>query len=255
MNIIGIDCAAQDKNTGLALATYDGDRQMAHVIVTKVGDKDTPIADVVVGWLKGCDEPTLLALDAPLGWPFPLQQALATHMAGEPIAAPAREIFFRKTDQQVWEDTTKKPLEIGATWIAWTAHGALRLLGEVRQKSGRAIPLVWDCKKVSQTCAIEVYPAGTLQSVNLGNLVEHGDMKLSQSERARMKKVRAVRKLHLLQLNDVEPIDEKSSHELDAIICVAASVDFLQGYCTSPNRQQMNLARKEGWIWVRKRDI
>jgi hypothetical protein len=146
-------------------------------------------------------------------------------------------------------------LEVGANLIARTAHRAVQLLGEIRQKRGWPVPLAWDWKNVFQTSAIEVYPAGTLRSLNLDDLVEHQDEKLLQLERVRIKKARAVCKLSSLKLKDVEPIDKKSVHELDAIICVAAAVDFLLGLCSSPTLEQMDVAKKEGWIWVREPDI
>ena len=253
MRIIGIDCATQDKNTGLALATYDGDTENADVVRTQVGNEVETTLDAILHWLEESGEPTLLALDAPLGWPSPMGETLLAHRAGEPIAVEADQLFFRRTDQQVWHSTLKKPMEVGADRIARTAHSALRLLGEIRRSSGHAIPLAWSWRQISQDCAIEVYPAGTLKALNLHDLGEPGDDALSRPERAIRKKDRALRKLNSLRLKGAGPLDKKSVHELDAMICVAAAVDFFKGCCVSPTTQQINTARREGWIWVRKR--
>ena len=44
---------------------------------------------------------------------------------------------------------------------------------------------------------------------------------------------------------------ENSADALDAGLCVLAALDFLWGNAMEPEDQQK--ARKEGWIWVRKR--
>jgi hypothetical protein len=38
----------------------------------------------------------------------------------------------------------------------------------------------------------------------------------------------------------------------DAAICLLAGADFLNGKCIHPDN--LELAKKEGWIWVRDRD-
>jgi hypothetical protein len=41
-----------------------------------------------------------------------------------------------------------------------------------------------------------------------------------------------------------------SDDALDAALCCAAAADFMSGNVFEP--QDIDLARKEGWIWVRK---
>ena len=41
-----------------------------------------------------------------------------------------------------------------------------------------------------------------------------------------------------------------SDDALDAALCCTAAADFLRGNAFEP--QDIDLARKEGWIWVRK---
>jgi hypothetical protein len=38
-------------------------------------------------------------------------------------------------------------------------------------------------------------------------------------------------------------------HALDAVLCVAAGIDFLAGAALGPDDPEV--ARREGWIWVR----
>lgn len=50
----------------------------------------------------------------------------------------------------------------------------------------------------------------------------------------------------------VEPsLFNSRSHTRDAVICALAAVDFLEGRVMAPTECQLELARQEGWIWVR----
>ena len=37
----------------------------------------------------------------------------------------------------------------------------------------------------------------------------------------------------------------------DAVLCVLTGKDFMQGLCLGPDEEELPLAHKEGWIWVR----
>src|SRR5207253_1199225 len=104
----------------------------------------------------------LLAFDAPLGWPQPLGRALAEHRAGHPLSLPAHQLFRRATDRFVKARIGKQSLDVGADRIARTAHSALKLLADVRQKTGLPIPMAWEPSYSERVAAIEVYPAATL---------------------------------------------------------------------------------------------
>jgi hypothetical protein len=43
---------------------------------------------------------------------------------------------------------------------------------------------------------------------------------------------------------------EEDDDVLDAVLCVLAGADFLSGQAYAPG--DMPLARKEGWIWVKR---
>jgi hypothetical protein len=61
----------------------------------------------------------------------------------------------------------KQPLDVGADRIARTAHAALRLLQELRERTHMSIPLAWDRNFKPEVQAIEVYPAGSLKSYGI----------------------------------------------------------------------------------------
>ena len=153
-------------------------------------------------------------------------------------------MFRRETDRFVHSELQKMPLEVGADRIARTAHSAVRLLGDVRQKIGAAIPLAWT-PEYSGVAAIEVYPAATLRT---RGLQASGYKKRSQTvERERMVEGLGVR---IVRTEDHRRMVE-SADALDAAVCVLAGADFLRGEAMEP-RDRVR-AEKEGWIWFRSR--
>jgi len=92
--IIGIDCATQPKKCGVARGRFEGGR----VVVGEValGSQIDSLSKTIASWVV---EPTLIAIDAPLGWPMALARELAGHAAGQPVGAPpvqGRHLFRAK---------------------------------------------------------------------------------------------------------------------------------------------------------------
>jgi hypothetical protein len=170
--ILGIDCAVKEGNVGVAIGKYD----KGMCALTKL---PKPVSE---NWILEfvCDSinestRTLLALDAPLGWPAALGSALFDHSAGNEIYAPSNLLFRRATDRFIKTCLDKQPLDVGADRIARTAKAALDLLGQVREQTGFSIPLVWNASFTEKVGAVEVYPAGTLLSYGLPNSGYKGD--------------------------------------------------------------------------------
>lgn len=157
MRIIGIDCATDPKNVGLALSEFDGS---THRLLQAHQGSGLNLAVRVSEWVK-CEQPALIAFDAPLGWPRDMGAALKQHFAGEPIEIESNLMFRRETDRFVKRTLNKQPLDVGADRIARKALAALKLLNSIRVNSNTSIPLAWN-PVLSQTSAIEVYPAATL---------------------------------------------------------------------------------------------
>lgn len=227
--VIGIDCAVQPDKTGLVLADVDG--ATVHVRVVRTG-KGTDVAALVAEWLADADA-ALLALDAPLGWPAPLGEWLATHSAGG-SASPrlANDLFRRVTDRHIHATLGKLPLEVGADRIARTAHAALALLDAVRARTGRAIPLAWVPGEVEGVQAIEVYPAATRRAYG--------------ADRARGALAGFEGRLRFVP-PAAEPAPDETDQR-DALLCAVAAADFLRGAVVPPTDPAT--ARREGWIWA-----
>ncbi len=236
--LIGIDCATQPEKVGLARATWDGLRLVDLQI--HPGQKGTDVARLVTGWLPA-EGPCLLALDAPLGWPEAFGTALAGHRAGEPLPVEAAPFFRRLTDRRL--ERIHRPMDVTADRIARTAFWAVNLLGDVAQRASRAIPLAWDYRSLAPVSAIEVYPAGTLSQLGLPASAYKKGEQVSQ-RRAIIEGIRGF----FAGNADWSPC-LADADQLDAALCLVAGMDFIFGRCPAPD--DLALAKKEGWIWVR----
>lgn len=241
MIIIGIDYATDVRKTGLALGSFQNN--IIAIEDVKLGSKNEPPVEIILGWLHR-SQLALLALDAPLGWPSALGQALSKHSAGRPVEAKAEYLFSRLTDHMVEENIGKRPLEVGANLIARTAYSALELLQELREKTGLEIPLAWQPGGIRGTSAIEVYPAATLTARNI-RATSYKDKGAGKD------RVEILKQLDLyVEKQESRRKLEESPDALDAVICVVAASDFLLERCIPVS--DMEKAQKEGWIWVQQ---
>ncbi|TQE98737.1 MAG: DUF429 domain-containing protein [Spiribacter salinus] len=99
VRIVGIDCATDPKRVGYAFARYHGGRTVVETV--DIGSATVAPVDAIASWLREDAGPALLALDAPLGWPAPLGQALPMHQAGQPLRAPAVRLVGTSPDVRV----------------------------------------------------------------------------------------------------------------------------------------------------------
>jgi Protein of unknown function (DUF429) len=240
IQIIGIDCATDPANVGLACGWHTMANTTVELITT--GAKGVPVAPTIAGWLRD-GGPTLLALDSPLGWPEPIGRELAHHRAGAPLTTPIDTMFRRATDRFIRERLSKQPMEVAADRIARTAHAALGLLEDLRELTGRTITLAWDAGDLAGNPhairAIEVYPAATLRA--------HGYRK---GEHPTLTEEQAILALLSKRLSLPAGADQiRSRHAVDAAACVLAGADFLCG--AAPGPSDLSLAMIEGWIWAR----
>jgi predicted RNase H-like nuclease len=243
ITIIGIDCAVDERNVGVAIGNYtDG---ICNLISLPGSEKACSVSEVVCNWINPSTR-VLLALDAPLGWPVTLGTALSSHLAGGGIKASPDLLFRRATDRFVKVRLKKQPLDVGADRIARTAKAALDLLNQVRNQTGLPVPLVWNAAFTGPAGAIEVYPAGTLVSYGLPS---SGYKKKNQA----LVRKQILRGLESLIKSRVELEDaENNADVLDAIVCVLSGADFLRDRSYFP--EDPSEALKEGWIWVKRKE-
>jgi len=237
--IIGVDCATDPKNVGLARGVW----QKGSLQITDVTNGQLHSPEEIVGEWISDSERSLLALDAPLGWPQDFGKTLAEHIAGLPLQEEANQFFRRETDRFVQRTFGKVPLDVGADRIARTAWSALQFLGTLSELTGIVIPLARD-DDFSGVTAIEVYPAGTLRA----SQVQSSAYKRSDQVEARKRILAWLAKEAVLPDDLSLPLADADA--LDAMLCVLAGADFLAGKAHPPS--DLSLAQKEGWIWIRK---
>ena len=293
VQIIGIDCAAQPKDFGLARGNIRN-RRLEIDEFTKLEPTDNcfdRLSKRVGDWIAGddlTDRPTrtLLALDAPLGWPIHMTSALQNHQAGTPLgrrsdergdeANPGNRLFRRHTDRFIAAKFPGAPLDIGADRIARVARSALELLGRVGDTAdGRsAPPLLWNPEYLKRLGAIEVYPRLTLLKCDAE--ARKFSYKGTKPEHAKDRReiVELLRETKRLELNpDTLPRKETKTGDLDydhdsidAVLCALEGLHFLLGESVGPKHDKAaswltkrldsvpemsatDIATREGWIW------
>ena len=97
---------------------------------------------------------------------------------------------------------------------------------------------------IDDVVAIEVYPAATLST--------HGfpfkTYKKTEQRTEREAIVDRLRSVLLLPSDTSRMVD--SADALDAVVCLLAIKDFIEGVAMKPTDAER--ARREGWIWVRQ---
>jgi hypothetical protein len=237
--IIGVDCATDPKKVGLALGSLTNG--VVAVGTVQCGSRTALPSAVVAEWLASHRD-ALVAIDAPLGWPTDLGESLVRHEAGAELPTPADLLFHRQTDTEIERRLAKRPLEVGANLIARTAHAALAFLTELRRLTGMPIPLAWSHGTAAGCAAIEVYPAATLRAHG----IQAGEYKGTAEIEGRKGLLSRLGARVTLPA-DVQVL-ERSADALDAVVCLVAGADFLDGRAVPPS--DLGRARKEGWIWA-----
>lgn len=269
MLVIGVDCANEPAKVGLARGEVsDGQICVDEVALgADVGGSEWPRR--LVKWTR-CANDALIAFDAPLGWPRAMTEALSGHHAGGVIQCQARDMFRRRTDQEVHRRFGgRPPLAVGADWIAWTAHSALRDLHtireELRTRHQRELTLAWKPTEVNGIQVIEVYPAATLRTYSPSDSRYKAVLKDAKSGEKIPKDVvgqlldrlvSVVRRHSGMNLALADSIRKRmleTDHIFDAVLCCVAAADFLRGNVYAPDgEEEVRIARKEGWIWVKR---
>mgnify|MGYP000953606960 CR=1 FL=1 len=240
VNVIGIDCATDPKKTGISFGYY---RNCEMVITNTIVSKDfTTMYRYLFDYINKNDD-ILIAMDAPFGWPSSMGHALINHNAGNPIHIDSNNMFRRETDRFIKRKIGKQSLDVGADRIARTAHSALNIIDEIRKHTNREVTLVWDETDIRGVNLIEVYPAATLDCYNI---VSKG-YKESNKYDVRKVIIEALSNHIIIETN--RDMILHNADALDSVICLLAAKDFIMGNVLYPDN--IELAKKEGWIWVK----
>jgi predicted RNase H-like nuclease len=245
--IVGIDCATEDKKVGLARGKFVGG-----CVEVSEALSNFKAGEVLLTLRRWIDPsiPTLLAIDAPLGWPQRMGETLVAHQAGEAIAVEANQLFRRRTDVYIKERLSQQPLDVGADRIARTAHRALRIIAELGAGLSQPVDLAWE-PSLHGVAAIEVYPAATLVSYKI-------PARCYKEEGAAEARRNIVDRLgdHIASIEEHSRVACLADADvLDAVVCVLAGADFLRGQAEAPRQQDREVTYKEGWIWCRTLEV
>lgn len=238
MLVIGLDAAAQWKKFGYSIGQFADGRVMIES-AGLLGDA-AGLAQKIGVPLRSCKD-AIISIDAPLGWPKALGDALVRHHVGATLAPLPNELFRRVTDDYIHELIGKRPLDVGADKIARAAWRALDVLNQLRRIAGRDIPVLVDRWDHVGLAAIEVYPAATLMA--------HGLATSGYKDKDGIDDRRTIAKALEPLANGIASYVDETDDVFDACLCLVSALDFLRNEAAPPT--DINAARKEGWIWTR----
>jgi predicted nuclease with RNAse H fold len=230
----GVDLAAENKGTALAVIDWSGPR--AALTELRLGVGDDAIAEAATTVEK-------LGIDCALGWPDEFVSFVVAHADHESIDAPAvdggmdwrRTLAYRETDRDVRAKTGRWPLSVSTDRLGLTAMRCAGLLGRIQARGV-------EVDRSGSGVVVEIYPGASLRLWGFDTT----GYRVSE----------AARELLLAQVLDAAPwLDLEGHSELmvrsgdafDAVIAALASRSAALGHYGPPAPQQLARARREGW--------
>lgn len=238
---VGVDLAAQDKKTGLAVLRWArGSTVLEHL---QVEADNAAIRSAGAG-------AAVVGIDCPLGWPAAFTDLLLAHRAGttDPFAGAdvekRRALAFRRTDFHVHDETGRWPLSVSADLIGYPAMRAAGLLagwvsgGKPLRRSG------------VDSCVAEVYPAAALSRWGLTSRGYKADPQIRRTLIDELCQLAP-----WLDLGDGVDLCARSDDALDAVVAalVAGAVEL--GRTVGPRPADLGQAEEEGWVHLPDQDF
>ena len=233
MITLGVDLATVDKKTALCALEWPSDGP-ARIVHRQLGASNKDI-------VARARSASVIAIDAPFGWPRPWAKAVAAHRPGLAFHAEGASAVLtsRGTDRWVERETRARPLAVGANLIGATAIRCARLVHEMGLPIDVGAPL-----EPPYVC--EVYPAAALSGWSVPYRVYKGAKGLE----ARALLVRALVTAGLpVELNPADRMwIEASDDGLDAMIASLVARAVLKGLTDDVPADLSQEAAAEGWI-------
>ncbi len=248
---LGIDLATDPERTASCLIAWPA-AEVGRIELLEAGQGDEALADLIV-------RADLAGIDAPLGWPEPFAEAIASWSGGAGGRWPGhspRDLQQRLTDQLLHDRLGRlaaargirrpnRPMSVSADRIGATAMRAARLLDHLARDRGLAV----DRSGAAPSRVAEVYPAATLL---VWGLPSTGYKRANSATRGDLVELLASRlQGHLA----IDPAHLEACHRsddvLDALIaCLSAREIQLGRTRTAEGAEERRRARIEGWIHV-----
>lgn len=230
----GVDLAAEPRGTALAVIEWSAGR--ATLTELHLGVDDPQIVEAANRVAK-------IGIDCAFGWPVEFVEFVANHSA-HPGGADAvdggmdwrRRLSYRETDRVVRELTGRWPLSVSTDRLGLTAMRCAGLLARI-QASG--IPV----DRAGSGAVVEVYPGASLRLWGFDTT----GYRTSADARARL--LTAVSEAApWFEAGAFAPLMVASADAFDAVIAAMASCNAALGGWVGPAPEQLERARREGWI-------
>jgi hypothetical protein len=231
---LGVDLASQVESTAICLIEWGPETAAVKDVVVGVDD------DEILRAHGGTDA---TGIDSPFGWPDPFRSMLAGQAPPRAWTTGLRdELRFRRTDHRVRQVIGRWPLSVSSDLIAVPAmrcHLLLRRMAvDDRGGDGRVF---------------EVYPAGSLAMWGF----ESRGYKRS-SGRSGLRKLLGDVRAQLPWISIGRPEDEallrRSDDAFDAFVASLTARAAFLGLTLTPPPEHTEIARREGWIALPRRD-
>ena len=230
----GVDLAAENKGTALAVIDWSGAR--ATLAELRLGVGDGPIAEAATTVDK-------LGIDCAFGWPDEFVSFVVGHSDHESVDGLEvdggmdwrRTLAYRETDREVRAKTGRWPLSVSTDRLGLTAMRCAGLLGRIQARGV-------EVDRSGAGVVVEIYPGASLR--------------LWGFDTTGYRVGAPARELLLAQILDAAPwLDLQGSADLmvrsgdafDAVIAALASRSAALGHYDAPAPEQLARARREGW--------
>lgn len=231
---VGIDLAAQAKNTAVAVIAWGRDRASIESLVLGVEDAE------IIPLFQGADK---VGIDCALGWPVEFVEFVANYAQSTPNfleingnLESRRRLAYRETDRFVRETTGRWPLSVATDRLGLTAMRAAGLLAASAQ-AGLSID------RTGQELFAEVYPGAALRTWELRR---DGYRESIEIRTAMVEQLEAV--APWFELGDFRNLMINSCDAFDSVIAALIARAVARGKYFKPEVSKLDLVRREGWI-------
>jgi predicted nuclease with RNAse H fold len=222
---LGIDLAAQPKNTGAVLLEWSD--AGSTVVEAGVGYDDDRLLELASRAFNGGGR---VGLDCPLGWPAPFVRFVTAHAAGEWLAddgQDTRQLRLRHTDLAVHARLGLTPLSVSTNMLGITAFRAARLQSMLKSAGLPA-------DRSGEGLLVEVYPAASRRAWSLAN----------------QRSIREIEAVVPLTLTEDSRKALESEHVFDGLIAALTARAAALGATDAPPAEHRADTASEGWIHV-----
>jgi len=239
VRVLGIDLAAQPRNTGIVVLEPTSSRRWRADV-----PPDAPTDEHLVELGARVD---LVGVDAPLGWPIDFVQAVRAHEAREPWPGTKdrRTLTHRRTDDTVRDHGRGNPMSASADLLGHVAMRCALLQRDWARRWGSA------ANRDGSGRLVEVYPAASLRA---WGLPDRGyKSATAEAGRTRTRIVDHIGQVcgRWLEVGPVRSECINSDHTLDALIAAITAAAARWGATYPPESvEDHHCAVLEGWIHV-----